>query len=64
MRLTILIDEDDAVPCVCRFRHFGGAEIVVVPTAKGRAFVEALHRAKIPVRLGDVNDDGEHESTR
>jgi hypothetical protein len=59
VQVTILLTDDDPVPCVCRFRQLlGVAEIVVVPTSTGRHFMEALRRAGLSVRLGEVNDDG------
>lgn len=63
MTITIRVDEDEAVPCSCKFRQWVGHDLVIVPTAKGKLLYDALRRARVPVRLG-VTDGSQDEPPR
>lgn len=63
MRITIHIEEDEPVPCVCKVRPiltaFAGADLHITSTTPGKLLRDALKRANIHVNEGEESEHGE-----
>ena len=58
VKIELVFEEDDVLPCLCKIRPvltaFPSAQIVIDPAHVGKVFAEKLQRARVPVELKET----------